>query len=75
VFVYSQSEFAHWAAVFLRVFARLGVTGETRLAGIGAPSALHLSRQTVAALQAGRRGAPRLAVVTPIGEMVSQLNT
>src|SRR5262245_58873710 len=35
VFAYSQGEFAHWVGVFIRSFARLGVSGETRLAGIG----------------------------------------
>jgi phenylacetate-coenzyme A ligase PaaK-like adenylate-forming protein len=74
LFVYSQAEFAHWAAVFLRSLARLGVTGETRLTGIGAPSPLHLSRQIAAALTAGRSGSPRLAVTMPTPEIVDALN-
>ena len=45
LFVYSQKEFAHWVAVFIRSFARLGLAADTRIVGIGAPSALHLSQQ------------------------------
>ena len=41
---------------------------------IGAPSPLHLSRQIAAALQAGRSGAPRLAVTDALPEMVAALN-
>ena len=74
LFAYSQSEFAHWVAVFLRSLVRLGATAETRVVGIGAPSPLHLSRQVSAALQAGHSGAPRLAVTTPMPEMVAALN-
>jgi phenylacetate-coenzyme A ligase PaaK-like adenylate-forming protein len=73
LFVYSRREFAHWAAVFLRGFLRVGVTGETRLTGIGAPSPLHLSRQIAAALIAGREGAPRLAVTMPMQAIVDAL--
>jgi phenylacetate-coenzyme A ligase PaaK-like adenylate-forming protein len=74
LFVYSQAEFAHWVAVFLRSFARLGLTPDTRIVGIGAPSALHLSQQVIAAMQAGRSGAPRVSVTTPLEEMVAALN-
>ena len=74
MFVYSQPEFAHWVAVFLRSVARLGVTGETRLAGIGAPGSLHLSRQVIAAMVAGRRGSPRVSVTTPLDELVAALD-
>lgn len=35
-----------------------GLTPQTRLVGIGAPRALHLSRQMIDALQAGRGEAP-----------------
>jgi len=73
VFVYSQGEFAHWVAVFLRGFVRLGVTDETRVAGIAAPSPLHLSRQIAGALLAGRQGAPRLAVTMPMETIVGAL--
>jgi phenylacetate-coenzyme A ligase PaaK-like adenylate-forming protein len=74
LFLYSQAEFAHWIAVFVRSFARLGMKPETRIVGIGAPSALHLSQQVVAAMQVGRVGAPRLSVITPVEEMVAALD-
>jgi len=74
LFLYSQAEFAHWIAVFVRSFARLGMTPETRIVGIGAPSALHLSQQVVATMQVGRGGAPRLSVITPVEEMVAALD-
>jgi phenylacetate-coenzyme A ligase PaaK-like adenylate-forming protein len=50
------------------------MTGETRIVGIGAPSALHLSQQVIAAMQAGRTGAPRVSVTTPLDELVDALN-
>jgi putative adenylate-forming enzyme len=74
LFVYSRAEFAHWASVFLRSLVRLGLKAETRLTGLGAPSPLHLSRQAAGVLQAGREGAPRLAVTTPLPEAVAALN-
>ena len=74
LFVYSHAEFAYWVGVFVRSFARLGMTGETRIVGIGAPSALHLSQQVIAAMQAGRTGAPRVSVTTPLDEMVAALD-
>ena len=73
LFPYSQAEFAHWVSVFVRSFARLGMTGETRIAGIGAPGALHLSRQVIAAMMAGRTGSSRLSVTTPLDEMAAAL--
>ena len=73
LFLYSQAEFARWVAVFVRSFARLGMTPETRIVGVGAPSALHLSQQVIAAMQAGRDGSPRLSVATRLDEMVSAL--
>ena len=73
LFLYSQAEFAHWVAVFVRSFARLGMTPETRIVGVGAPSALHLSQQVIAAMQAGRGGAPKISVATPLDEMVAAL--
>jgi phenylacetate-coenzyme A ligase PaaK-like adenylate-forming protein len=72
--LYSRAEFAHWVAVFVRTLARLGVTRDTRLVGIAAPSALHLSQQVVLALQAGREGAPRLSVTMELADLVAALD-
>jgi phenylacetate-CoA ligase len=74
LFVYSHEEFAQWVARCIRSFARLGLTPETRIVGVGAPSALHLSQQLIAAMQAGRSGAPRVSVTTPLDETVAALN-
>jgi phenylacetate-coenzyme A ligase PaaK-like adenylate-forming protein len=74
LFVYSHQEFAHWIAVGLAALARAGVTAETRLIAIGAPSDVHITRQLFAAFQAGRQGVPRLSVTTPLAEMVEALN-
>jgi phenylacetate-coenzyme A ligase PaaK-like adenylate-forming protein len=74
LFVYSDDEFAQWAAVGLACFARHGVTGETRLAAIGAPAEAHVTRRLFAAFVAGRERAPRLDVTMPIGDLVDALN-
>ena len=72
--VYSEDEFRFWVAVSLRLFGRIGITPETRLAAIGAPSSLHITRQLFAAFRSGRSGAPRLSVLTPLDELVAALN-
>ena len=72
--VYRDDEFRFWVAVSLRLFARIGITPETRLAAIGAPSSLHITRQLFAAFRSGRAGAPRLSVLTPLDEVVAALN-
>lgn len=74
MFLYSHVEFAEWISVCLAALARVGVTPQTRLVAIGAPSDLHITRQLFAVFQAGRDGAPRLAVTSPLREMVSALN-
>jgi phenylacetate-CoA ligase len=74
VFVFDYEEFAMWVAACLRMFARAGVSPEMRLARIGAPSPLHITRQLFADLGAGRPDAPRLSVTTPVDEMVEALN-
>jgi putative adenylate-forming enzyme len=73
LFVFSQAEFAHWIALGLAAFVRVGVTPETRLAAIGAPGDVHITRQLFAAFQAGRKSAPRLSVVTALPETVAGL--
>ena len=73
IFVFTHDELAYWAAQALASLARVGVTPETRLVAIGAPSALHVTRQLFAPMMAGS-AAPRLSVLTPLEEMVAQLN-
>jgi phenylacetate-coenzyme A ligase PaaK-like adenylate-forming protein len=72
--VFTEAEFAVWVAANLRALTRIGITPGTRLAAIGAPSPLHLTRQLFAAFQAGRAGAPRLSVLTPLAETLTALN-
>ena len=73
IFVYSREEFASWAVQAVASLLRVGVRPGTRLAAIGAPSALHITRQLFASMQS-RTDAPHLSVLTPMGEMVSALN-
>jgi putative adenylate-forming enzyme len=73
--VYSEDEFRFWVAVSLRVFARIGITPQTRLVAIGAPNPLHITRQLFAAFRSGRAGTPELSVLTPLDETVAALNT
>jgi phenylacetate-coenzyme A ligase PaaK-like adenylate-forming protein len=75
VVVYSEDEFATWVAAHLPVLARFGVGPGTRLAAIGAPSPIHLSKQLFAALQPPGAPPSRLSVATPLDELVAALNT
>jgi phenylacetate-coenzyme A ligase PaaK-like adenylate-forming protein len=70
---YSRREFEIWMGAALRMLIRLGATPGTRVATIGAPNSLHLSRQIFASLQEGRAGAPQLSVTAPLPELVSAL--
>jgi len=74
IVVYSEEEFALWIAVHLRLFHRIEITPQTRLAAIGAPSPLHFTNQLFAAFRSGGVGTPRLSVVTPLAETVAALN-
>jgi len=68
-------ELAVWLGTCLRGLASWGLGPGTRLAGIGSPSPLHISNQLYAVLLAGQpSAAPRLAVTTPLPEMVAALN-
>jgi phenylacetate-CoA ligase len=72
--VYDEREFSSWVAVALRIFARGGITPETRLVAIGAPDPLHITRRLFAAFHSGRAGTPPLSVLTPLDEIVQALN-
>jgi len=72
--VYSEEEFRFWVAASLRIFARFGITPQTRLVAIGAPNPLHITRQLFAAYRSGRSGTPELSVLTPLDETVAALN-
>jgi phenylacetate-coenzyme A ligase PaaK-like adenylate-forming protein len=76
LFVDDVEEFAVWLGTGPRGLASWGPGPGIQLAGIGSPSPLPISNQLYAVLLAGRPGAaPRLAVTTPLPEMVAALNT
>jgi phenylacetate-coenzyme A ligase PaaK-like adenylate-forming protein len=74
LFVFAPDEWETWVALHLRMFMRIGLRPDMRLAPIGAPGASHLTRQLFAVFRAGRAGAPRLSVLTPVPEIVEALN-
>ncbi len=75
ILVYSRAEMAEPVAGLRRAPAVLGVGPSTRPAGIGAPSAVSLSHHLISGLRAGRASdSPRVSVVTPIPDLVRQLN-
>ena len=79
VFAYSAGEFAVWVASYVRMLHATGVTPAMRVAAVGAPDPVHLSRQVFAALAAGRTAGqsaspPELSVTTPVPELVAALN-
>jgi phenylacetate-CoA ligase len=75
VIVHSEDEFTTWIAAHLPFFARNGIGPSTRLATIGAPSPIHLSKQLFAAFQQNRDPAPALSVLTPLDEAVEALQS
>jgi putative adenylate-forming enzyme len=76
VFVYSPAEFTRWVAAQLRMLLVMGVTPGMRVAAVGAPSPVHLSRQMFAQLTDGQpRTAPELSVTTPMPDLVDALNS
>ena len=74
LFVYTHAELAGWVAVALAALARIGVGPDTRFVAIGAPSALHITRQQFASMQSARPEVPRLTALTPMPELVDALN-
>jgi phenylacetate-CoA ligase len=79
VFAYSAAEFAVWVAAQVRMLHVMGVTPAMRVAAVGAPDPVHISRQVFAALTAGKAAqlsaaAPELSVTTPVPELVAALN-
>jgi phenylacetate-CoA ligase len=72
VFVYSRAEMDAAVAGLVRAMILFGMTPDTRVLGIGAPSPVHISRHLVAGLVTGP--GPRLAVTTPVAELVAAIN-
>jgi phenylacetate-CoA ligase len=75
IVLYDQIAWNVVVASLLRMLTLQGVSRDTRVLGIGAPTPLHMTNRMFATLRAGlRNDAPRLAVTTPIAEMVEALN-
>lgn len=74
VAVYDPSAWEVAVATTLRTTAILEVSAGTRVLGIGAPTPLHLTNRLFAELRSGQADVPRLAVTTPLPELVEALN-
>ena len=74
VVVYDQPAWDVAVASLLRMLTIQGISAETRVVGIGAPTPLHMTNRLFAELRARRADAPRLAVTTPLPEVVDALN-
>jgi phenylacetate-CoA ligase len=74
VVVYDQPAWEVAVANLLRMLTIEGISADTRVLGIGSPTPLHITNRMFAELRAGRADAPRLAVTTPLSEMVEALN-
>ena len=74
VVVYDRPAWQVAVASILRLMSVQGIAAETRVLGIGSPTPLHMTNRLFAELRAGRPGVPRLAVTTPLREVVAALN-
>jgi putative adenylate-forming enzyme len=72
--VYTHEEFALWVDSVRRALRQAGARPDTRVATIGAPNPLHVTRRLFEALRPGGSDAPVLAVTTPLAEIVRALN-
>ena len=75
VFVSSRVEFACWVGALLRTLYLLGVHPQLRIAGLGSPSGMHISRHLVAGLLAGSPpSAPQTSAALPLPQIVAAYN-
>ena len=75
IFVMSREELAPWVAALMRAMRLFGVTPGMRMAGLGSPSGMHISRHLVAGLLAGQSASgPRTSAATPMPEVVAAFN-
>jgi phenylacetate-CoA ligase len=75
VAIYDQTGWEIVLSEILYVMAVQEIGDDLRVIGIGAPTPLHMTNRLFADLRAGRAGTPRLAVTTPLPEIVAALNT
>lgn len=74
VAVYDLPAWELTVASLQRAIATQGVSPTERVVGIGSPTPLHLSNRLFAALRPEGAQGPRLAVTTPLPEILSTLN-
>jgi phenylacetate-coenzyme A ligase PaaK-like adenylate-forming protein len=74
VVVYDQSAWDVAVASLLWMLRLQEISADARVLGIGAPTPLHMTNRLFAELRAGHNDAPRLAVTTPLPEVVEALN-
>jgi phenylacetate-CoA ligase len=74
VVVYDQRAWDVAVASVLRLLQVQGIGADARVLGIGAPTPLHMTNRLFAELPARRADAPRLAVTTPLADVVEALN-
>jgi phenylacetate-CoA ligase len=74
IVVYDQPAWEVAVAGVLRALTLQGMSGAMRVVGIGAPTSLHMTNRLFAELRAGRNEVPRLAVTTPLSDVVQALN-
>lgn len=72
--VYDRAAWKASIANVVRQIAVQGVTSQTRVLGIGAPTPLHLTNRLFAEIHAGRTDVPRLDVTTKLADIVEALN-
>jgi phenylacetate-CoA ligase len=74
VVVYDRIAWEVAIAGVLRALATQGIAPDARIVGIGAPTPRHMTNRLFAELRGGHGDVPRLAVTTPLGEVVETLN-
>ncbi len=74
IVVLSEDEALDWIAVGLRGGGAMGINPQMRIASIGAPGSLHVTRQLYGALESAGPRAPALSVLTPLPDLIAALN-
>ena len=74
VVIYDRTAWEIASAGVLRALATQGISAAARVVGIGAPTHRHMTNRLFAELRGGLGDVPRLAVTTPLGEVVEVLN-
>jgi phenylacetate-coenzyme A ligase PaaK-like adenylate-forming protein len=73
VFPQTRAEFAQWLAACWRVFSRFGLRPGARVAGVAAPTPLHITQKLFRALGGFGGGRPELTVTLPMPALVEAL--